>query len=212
MKNITSSDNNVSPTTSLNDTLKIIYDRRAVRKYKRRAVSKELIEQIIEAGRMAPSAINKQPWRFCVVTKSDDIRLFSKEIYKVALKEFVKAGIRKIIKTTRDILHFSHDTDFLKDDDPVFHGAPVVIFISSPKENEWAPLDVGMCSQNMMLCAKSIGLESCPVGFGKYVEKTEIFPRLGIPPDEQVNLAIVFGYGDETPKIHERLKDNVMYL
>lgn len=212
MKNITGNSSIVSLGSHLNDTLKTIYERRAVRKYKNISVPKELIEQIIDAGRMAPSAINKQPWRFHVVTESEDIRLYSKEISKIALKEFVKIGIREIIKTTRDFLQFSHDTDFLKVEDPVFHGAPVVIFISSPKDNEWAPLDIGMCSQNMMLCAKSLGLDSCPVGFGKYIEKTKIFSRLGIPSNEHVNLAIVFGYGDETPKIHERVKDNVVYL
>lgn len=43
----------------VNETLQIIYTRRAVRKYKETVVAKELIEQIIDAGRMAPSAINK---------------------------------------------------------------------------------------------------------------------------------------------------------
>jgi len=52
----------------------------------------------------------------------------------------------------------------------------VVIFIISPHDNEWASLDVGMCAQNIMLAAKSLGLDTCPVGFGKYVEKTKIFP------------------------------------
>ena len=47
-----------------NDTIKIIYERRAVRKYKDISVEKNLIEQIIDTGRMAPSAINKQPWKF----------------------------------------------------------------------------------------------------------------------------------------------------
>ena len=45
-----------------NETLKTIYERRAVRAYQDKSVSKEIIEQLLDAGRMAPSAINKQPW------------------------------------------------------------------------------------------------------------------------------------------------------
>ena len=51
----------------MNDTLKTIYERRAVRKYKDRPVEKHLVEQLLDAGRMAPSAINRQPWKFYVM-------------------------------------------------------------------------------------------------------------------------------------------------
>jgi nitroreductase len=40
---------------------KAIFERRAVRKYKDTQVEKALIENIVEAGRMAPSAMNRQP-------------------------------------------------------------------------------------------------------------------------------------------------------
>lgn len=45
-----------------------IYDRRSIRKYQDREVSMELIEQIIDAARMAPSAKNRQPWKYIVYT------------------------------------------------------------------------------------------------------------------------------------------------
>jgi nitroreductase len=114
----------------------IIYQRRSVRKYKKREVEKSLIDQIIDAGRMAPSAMNKQLWKFYVLTNPEEIALFSKMISRVVIKGVIRSGIKKIIKTTQDFLHFSHNIDFLKTDDPIFHGAPVVIFISSPKQDE----------------------------------------------------------------------------
>jgi len=43
--------------------------RRSVRKYAARPVSRELIEQILEAGRWAPSPHGRQPWRFVVLTR-----------------------------------------------------------------------------------------------------------------------------------------------
>jgi nitroreductase len=195
-----------------NEVLRIIYTRRAVRKFRNQPVSRVLIEKVLDAGRMAPSAINKQPWKFYILTDKEKIKLISKEVARAAAKGILKAGIKTIAHTISDSLHFTHKFEFLKKEDPIFHSAPVVIFLTSPRNNEWAPLDIGMCSQNMMLAAKSLGLETCPVGLGKYVEKTKTFPMLQIPADETVNLCIDLGYGDEDPPVHERIHGNAIFL
>ncbi len=49
------------------DVKKTIRERRSIRKFKKRKVSRELIEKIVEAGRYAPSACNLQMWKFIVV-------------------------------------------------------------------------------------------------------------------------------------------------
>lgn len=48
------------------DALNLIKTRRSVRRYSDKSVSNELIEEIINAARFAPSAHNKQPWKFIV--------------------------------------------------------------------------------------------------------------------------------------------------
>ena len=178
-----------------NETLNTIHERRAVRKYKTDTIDKLHIEQIISAGRMAPSATNKQPWKFYVLTNKEKIKLYSKEICKVA----------------ENILHLSLK-DFHKEEDAVFHGAPVVIFITAPKDNEWASYDVGMCCQNMMLAAKSLGYDSCPVALAKAIEKTDLYKEIQIPTSEEIKIAVVLGYGDEKPKTPERKTDNIIFL
>lgn len=45
-----------------------IYERRSIRKYKQSDVSQEDIEQILKAGMCAPSAKNRQPWKYYVYT------------------------------------------------------------------------------------------------------------------------------------------------
>ncbi len=196
----------------MNEVIKTISERRAVRKYKAKPVSKELIEQLLNAGRMAPSAMNRQPWKFYVVTNKEYINISSKEIVKVTLKSLLGLGLKKIAKAVvSNISQLLHGFEFLKSGDPVFHSAPVVIFLAASNDNEWAALDVGMCSQNIMLAAKSLGLESCPVGFGKFIEKTSQYKQLGVPDDEQVLLSIVVGYGDETPKMYKRDVNNAFY-
>ena len=197
----------------MNDVIKTIYERRAVRKYKDDAVSKELIEKILDAGRMAPSAMNRQLWKFYIVTSKEDIKLFSGEIVKEGMKSIAEMSLKKVAQAVvSGITHLSHGIDFLTTKDPVFYGAPVVIFITAPKENEWASLDIGMCCQNMMLAAKSLGLDSCPIGFGKFVEKAKDYSKLRIPETEQVQIAIISGYGNEKPEIHERKKDNAFWV
>ena len=193
-------------------TLKTIYQRRAVRKYKNIPVDKKQIEQVINAGRMAPSAMNTQSWRFYIFTNKDTIRLLSKEIKKVAAKDFLKSGVRQIIKMAASFFHMGSGMDFFKTTDPVFYGAPVVIFITAPKDNEWAALDIGMCAQNMMLAATSLGLDSCPVGFGKYLEHTTSYHLLGAKKKEQLLLSVILGYGNESPELHKRKKNNVFFV
>lgn len=179
-----------------NETLTTIYQRRAVRKYKETPVDKVLIEQIIDAGRMAPSAMNRQLWKFYVLTDRELISSLSPLIVKVANK----------------VLSWAHGVDHSKTSDIIFHNAPVVIFITGPKKNPWVALDIGMCCQNMMLAAKSLGLDTCPIGFAKFLEKTDKISLLGMSPSEQIHLALIVGYGDESPLVHERKKDNVKFI
>jgi nitroreductase len=179
-----------------NETLATIYQRRAVRKYKDQPVDKVLIDQIIDAGRMAPSAMNRQLWKFYVLTDRKLINSLSPLIVTVANK----------------ILSWAPGIDHSKTADIIFHNAPVVIFITAPKKNQWAVLDIGMCCQNMMLAATSLGLDTCPIGLAKFLEKTDKISILGMSSSEQIQLALIVGYGDETPPVHERKKDNVKYV
>lgn len=196
----------------MNDTLTTIYARRAIRSYKPLPVAHELINQVIDAGRMAPSAMNKQPWSFYVLTEGVDIHTFSKQIARAGVKEIVRKGLKAIVKTFLDIVRAPIGFRHLGEKDFVFYGAPVVIFVTAPRDNEWASLDIGMCCQNMMLAAKSLGLESCPVGFGKFVDQTKSYPALRIPPEEQVMIAVIMGYSDDQPEMHDRRKGNVFFV
>lgn len=197
-----------------NEVLKTIYERRAIRKFKDKAVTDELIETLLNASRMAPSAMNKQPWHFYVLTNKDRMKRFSLSIIQHSKMAMLKAGLKEALHHVLHpgSFHLKDGIDFFKADDPIFHGAPVVIFISSQRSNEWAALDIGMCAQNLMLAARSLGLDTCPVGLAKFIENTDEYKELNIPSSEQVNLAIILGYADEQPAVHERKKDNATFL
>ena len=178
-----------------NETIHTIYERRSVRKFKNYLIDKLHIQQILRAGTMAPSAMNNQPWKFYILTNSEKIKNYSDEIAKVASN-----------------IHQFSLKDKLNNYDPIFHGAPVVIFITSIRYNEWAAVDVGCCAQNIMLTAKSLGYDSCLIGLAKYIENTTIYDQLNIPKEEKVEIAIVMGYGDEKPIAQERKKNYITFL
>lgn len=167
-----------------------------MRKYKDRPVDIPLIEQLIDAGRMAPTAMNRQEWKFYVLIGKKQISDLSPAIVKAANK----------------LLNWTHGADPSKASDIIFHGAPAVIFITGPKKNDWTALDIGMCSQNIMLAAKALGLDTCPIGLVKFLRKTKQFSSLGIPKSEHLYLAIIVGYGDEKPEVHERKRDNLTFI
>jgi len=183
----------------MNETISTIKARRAVRKYKDKEVLRKLIDQILDAAKMSPSAMNRQPWKFYVVTKKKMINSFSADITQKIIEKM--PGFAERIKS------LGRNTE-----DMVFYGAPVVIFITAPKDNEWANMDVGICAQNIMLAAKSLGLDSCPVGFARFIGETKSLSQLNIPKTDEVKIAVIIGYGDEKPKPHEQVAGNVFFL
>ncbi len=46
----------------------VILSRRSIRRYEERGVPEDILKKILEAGRQAPSASNRQPWHFIIVT------------------------------------------------------------------------------------------------------------------------------------------------
>nr|WP_321409895.1 nitroreductase family protein [uncultured Carboxylicivirga sp.] len=51
----------------------LLRERYSIREYKSQKVSKALLMEVLEAGRLAPSAANKQPWKFIVVSEEDNL-------------------------------------------------------------------------------------------------------------------------------------------
>ena len=84
--------------------------------------------------------------------------------------------------------------------------------IINPENKLLEPADYNLKPKTYLLAAKSFGLDTCPVGLGIYVEQTKIFSKLKVPDSERVFISIILGYGDESPKIHKREKNNVKFV
>jgi len=66
--------------------LDVILSRRSIRKYENKEIPQEILHQFLEAGRQAPSAANKQPFRFVVVTDLEAKNELSKSLFGKHIK------------------------------------------------------------------------------------------------------------------------------
>ena len=128
--------------------LELISSRQSDRSYTDRIVEKEKIERIVEAGRLAPSACNAQPWKFVVVTDP------------ALLKEVSNAASEPVLKMNLFVSQ-----------------APVIIVVVREKPNfsskiggkimkkDYSHIDIGIASENICLQARAEGLGSCMIGW-----------------------------------------------
>ena len=49
----------------------MVYQRESCRSYQDKPVSRELLTKMVEAGRLAPSGCNAQPWKFLVIDEPE---------------------------------------------------------------------------------------------------------------------------------------------
>lgn len=164
-----------------------IYARRSVRQYTGRKVSRQAVEELINAAIQAPSAMNKQPWAFVVI---QDPALLQKVCHQ-AKELLMKSSIwRKQSEHGR--------APFADADFDIFYGATTLIVICAEK-NGFEPVgDCYLAAENLMLAATAMGLGTCPIGFARDVLQSEMFRKdLGIPSQYDPVLPLIVGY----PKI-----------
>jgi nitroreductase len=156
------------------DILELITGRQSDRKYSDKKVEKDKLERILEAGRMAPSACNAQPWKFVV---ADEPELLVKiadaaSASLIGMNKFVGQA-PLIIVIVRENPNFSSRV-----------GATI-------KNKDYSLIDIGIASENICLQAEAEGLGSCMIG---WFDERLIKKLLGIPRSKRVELLITIGY------------------
>ncbi|MGE5531254.1 MAG: nitroreductase family protein [Bacteroidota bacterium] len=114
--------------------LDLARSRRSVRQYQPTPIPDDLLQQVLEAGRWAPSAVNSQPWEFIVITDPQ----VKQAVYDLA-------GVLGL--KWKQLL-----------------SAPVVIVICARKLTGYSRDDCIFAAENMLLCAADLGLGTCWVG------------------------------------------------
>ena len=161
---------------------RVIMDRRSVRAFKKEPPPDSAIRRVLEAGRFAPSAGNAQPWKFIVVKDPDLLEQMERDTQKKTRflmkfldyqksawrRLFLKPLIKLITRFMPTQLHpipYNLMRQIAADKAPVYHGAPVMILLLIDKRGVGTPpLDLGICGQNMVIAAHSLGLGTCWIG------------------------------------------------
>jgi nitroreductase len=170
------------------ETGKAIMGRRSVRAYRSEQVPDGVVEKILKAGAMAPSAMDRQPCRFIVITDK-------KKITELSGKVKDKAGILGFGARLAERAKIMEDV--------IFYGAPLLILIVADKD-DWAPINCSLAAQNMMLRAYDLGLGSCFIGFARMLDR-EALRGLGMKDSQELYCPLIFGYPKEWP--HEKKRE-----
>lgn len=170
----------------MNDVFMNIYTRRAVRDYKPNDVPDDILRELIKAGTYAPSAVNKQPWRFVVIKNRDTIARLSDRAKKLWLDDAEKTDDPDINR----LMGAMRLPDF-----NIFYNAPVVILIFTAPDAMRPEYDCALAAGNMMLAARSLGIGSCWVGLAMPLGSDEATrDSLKVPSGHRLMAPLIFGY------------------
>lgn len=170
--------------------LDLIKTRRSTRKYLDRPVPRELLEQIVEAGRYAPSGGNNQTGHFLVVT---DPAVLAR-LAEMAQEAF--AGMEVMENTYRSL---AFAIQAAKRGGYVFHyHAPTLIIAANKKDYGNNMADTACALENMMLMANALDLGSCWINQLRWLNEdprlVAYLQTLGMKESERVYGAVIIGY------------------
>ena len=177
------------------DAMEAIMTRRSVRKMKAEAPERALLEQVIEAGRSAPSGSNSQSTHLIVITEKETLSV---------LQEKVQAAFAKMEEGPDTYVSLRNSIRASKKGNYVFHyGAPVLIVTANKKGYGNAMADSACVLENMMIASHALGLGSCWINQLHWLtEDAEVrgfLETLGLGADEFVTGGLIVGYADGAP-------------
>ncbi|MCU1376525.1 MAG: putative oxidoreductase [Actinomycetia bacterium] len=204
----------VEPSDAPMTVFEAIYSLRATRIYEDRPVPPEILDQVLQAGTMACSSGNTQPWEFLLVTDAD-----LKRRIKVEMAEAFVAVAADRVQKPEDLIDGAgrpvtgHDAVENIDKVPAivvvcWNPERGVRFKGEYEENPDGTLtatreipggrgvSLFQACQNMLLAGRSLGLSSLFATFF-FLRNDEIKEILGIPPHIFMECCLFFGYADE---------------
>lgn len=156
------------------EVLEAIRERRSIRQWQEKPIEREKLERVLEAGRLAPSASNRQPWRFVVVTD--------------------RAMLRKLVPAACDQAPVGQAGALIV-------GCAVETDRVMTCGQHCYPIDVAIAMTTMSLAAVSEGLGTCWIGA---FHEDKVKALLGIPEQVRVVELMPIGYPAQQPAARPR--------
>lgn len=168
------------------DVFEAIKSRRSIRFFKQTPIPEDTILKLIEAARCAPSAANRQPLEYILVTGKDQ----NNEV-------FDQLGWAAYVRPKRNPP---------ADKRPV---AYIIVIINKHRAlTKFGPVDAAAAIENILLAARALEIGTCWVGS---VNKEKLGSLIDLPDDHQIDSVIALGYPDEEPLMEDCKTDSIEY-
>lgn len=163
-----------------------IMTRTSIRDYQPRPVEDEKIEQMLRAAMAAPSAGNKQPWRFIVIKDKNTLQAISANFNTMKMAQ--KAPLAIVVCGDLTATYDGEGTGY------------------------WIE-DASAATENMLLAAHSLGLGAVWCGVYPLTERVELLKKMLNIPDDVIPLNVVpIGYPAESPEPKDKWNpDDIHY-
>jgi nitroreductase len=193
----------------------LLRTRRSVRRFRVEAPPHELIERVLEAAVTAPSASNKQPWRFVVVRNAPTIAAMATAV-RVAVERIASAIDQEFQGSFRAygdyFTRFEHAPVVIV---PLFRALTILSNLTSERlggedasriasmERNSGLIGTSLAIENLLLAAHASGLGASGMT-GPLVAVDRIRELLNVAPSWEVAALIPIGYPDESPEATQR--------
>lgn len=197
------------------EILDVMRTRRSLRRYLDMPVPRELVEKILDAARWAPSAHNRQPWRFAVLESADTKRALAGAMGQRLRADLERDGVAQEIIEKDTARSYQRITN-----------APVILVVcvtmrdmdsyTDERRNHaeylMATQSVAMATQNLLLTAHASGLGACWMCAPLFVPET-VRKVLHLDADWEPQALITLGYAaEERTKTRIELDQVVRYI
>jgi len=186
--------------TTRTDILDLMQTRRSLRRYTSQPVPRDLLEDLLTAAIWAPSAHNRQPWRFVVIESAAQ-----KEALALAMGARLRQEL-EVDHVPEDIIEADVSRSYQR-----LTGAPVIVVMcltmndmdsypdSKRQQAEYTMTvqSVAMAGQNLLLCAHTAGLGACWVCAPLFCGDV-VLASLNLPDDWEPQGLITLGFPAQT--------------
>ena len=153
-----------------------ILSRRSIRQFTQEPIPSNLLHQMIDAARVAPSAANLQPLEYLIVTDK-----------KICAEVFETIGWAGYLKPLWKPEENKRPTAY-------------IIILVCKGQSKYAQWDIGLAAENIMLLAEAQGIGSCML---LKINRGQLRRILKIPESIQIDSVIALGYKGEQPVLEE---------
>ena len=184
------------------DAFEAILTRRSTRRLSAEPPSRELIEQVIDAGRHAPSGSNSQSTHLIVITDRTVLD---------ELRDLVQAAFARMEAGPDTYISLRNSIAASKKGGYVFHyGAPVLVVTANRKGYGNAMADSACVLENMMIAANALDLGSCWINQLHWLDDDAdiraCLERLGLRESETITGGLILGHAADGMPVRSELK------